>query len=147
MDFDWKRGLLILVLVIVLIIALYFTTAPIECSNFDCFQENMINCQSAKYVNEEQEASWGYEIIGKKEEQCEIKVTLLSAKEGSLDLRQYEGNSMNCLYELGISAYPERELDLCHGKLKENIQSVIIENLHKYIVDNLGEISEELGGV
>ena len=40
--------------------------------------------------------------------------------------------------------YPEKDLDSCKGELKENLQSVIIENLYKYIIDNLGEISEEL---
>ena len=144
-----KRGIINLILIIIIAVtlgaALYYSFGPEECLTFECFQQSMISCKSTTYINEEPEASWGYKIIGKKSEQCEIEVTLFSAKEGSLKLRDYEGNSMNCFYSLGISAYPERDLDSCHGELKENIQSIIIEKMHKYILENLGEISEEVG--
>ena len=143
-----KRGIINIILIAVIAVtlgmALYYSFGPKECLTFECFQQDMVVCKSATYVNEEPEASWGYEIIGKKRGQCEIEVTLLSAKEGGLKLRNFEGNSMNCLYSLGISAYPERDLDSCHGGLKENIQGIIIEKMHKYILENLGKISEEL---
>lgn len=145
MDFDWKRGILGIAILIVLIIVLSSSLGTKDCASFDCFQQNMVKCSPASYINEESEASWGYEILGKRGDKCEIEVTLLGAKEGSLDLRQFEGNSMSCFYELGIIAYPEKDLNSCTGELKENLQAVIIENLYKYIIDNLGEIGEELG--
>jgi hypothetical protein len=147
MDFYWKRGVLGSAIIIVLVITLFLTFRSGECENVECFQDKMIKCSFVKYVNEEPEASWGYEIIGKRGNQCEIEVTLLSAKEGSLGLRSYEGNSMSCFYEVGTFAYPEKSLDACTGRLKENLQSIIIEKLYKYVVDNLGEIEEELRGV
>jgi len=144
MDFDWKKGVLGIIILIVLIVALFLTFGPVKCEGVDCFQQRMIDCSFATYINEETEASWGYEILGNKGNQCEIEVTLLSAKEGNLGLRNYEGNSMSCFYDKGIFAYPEKNLDVCIGELKENLQSVIIEKLYKYVVDNLGEIEEEL---
>lgn len=148
MDFDWKRGVLGIAILAVLIIALFLTLSiRDECANFECFQEEMVRCSPINYINEEPEASWGYRVIGKNAGQCEIEVTLLNAKEGSLNLRQYEGSSMICSYPLGIAAYPEKDLDSCTGRLKENLQGVIIERLYKYIVDNLGEINEGIRGV
>ena len=147
MQLDLKRGILSIAIVIVLIIALYITFSPDDCFGYECFQEKMISCKPATYVNEEPEASWGYEILSKKNNLCEVEVTLLNAKEGDLDLRQYEGNSMTCSYNLGISAYPEKDLSVCHGLLKENLQNVIIDKLYRYVIDNIGEISESLAEV
>ena len=144
MAFDWKRGVLGIIVLIVLILALYLTFGSEDCPNFDCFRQQMIECKFATYVNEEAEASWGYKIIGKSGNMCQIEVTLLGAKEGTLNLRQYEGNSMICAYDLGIATYPEKDLSQCSGELKENLQSVIIDKLFRYIVDNVGEIKEEL---
>ena len=75
---------------------------------------------------------------------CETEVTLLSAKEGDVGLRDYEGVSMLCYYDIGVAGYPERNLAACHGELKEGLQSIIIEKLYKYLVANLGEIREDL---
>jgi hypothetical protein len=145
MKIEVLNKVIIALIVIFLLVVLYLSFGAEKCVNFECFQENMIQCgRGTTYVNEESEASWGYEIKGKDGNLCEVEVTLLSAKEGSLDLRQFEGNSMSCFYDLGVVAYPEKDLDTCHGQLKENLQTIIIENLHKYIVDNLGEIQEGL---
>jgi len=147
MSFDWKRGALGILVIVVLIVTLFLTFSPSKCEGVACFQQRMIDCSSAEYVNEEPEASWGYKVIGRRGGQCEIEVTLLSAKEGSLGLRDYEGNSMSCFYDTGVFAYPEKDLDACSGELKENLQSVIIEKLYRYVVDNLGEIEEGLRGI
>lgn len=144
MDMDWKRGALGIIILVVLVAALFLTFNPEKCPNFECFQKRMIECKSTSYINEEPEASWGYKIIGKRAGKCEIEVTLLGAKEGSLDLRKYEGNSMSCFFDEGFVTYPEKDLDACHGELKENLQNVIIEKLYNYIISNLGEIQEEL---
>ena len=144
MDLDLKRGIIGVAIVAALVVALALTLAPKECSEFDCFQERMIRCAGATFVNEEPEASWGYEVLGTRGEQCEIEVTLLGAKEGDLDLRRFEGHSMRCFYEKGFIAYPEKDLGVCTGELKEDLQGVVIEKLYRHIFDNLGEIAEEL---
>ncbi len=142
MYWDWKRGAILAGIIILTFFTLYVTFSPEKCPNLECFQENLAKCMPATYVNEEPEASWGYQIAGRKDDKCRIEVTLLSAKEGPLGLRDYEGNSMVCAYQLGYLTFPEKNLDACSGELKENMQSVIIEKLYRYIIDNLGEISE-----
>jgi len=42
---------------------------------------------------------------------------------------------------------PESNINYCHGRLKEEMQSMIISNLYAYMVENLGEIGEELTGI
>jgi hypothetical protein len=64
-----------------------------------------------------------------------------------LDRTELEGQSMNCLVPLGSSAAPEADISNCHGILKEELQEMIINKLHAYVVDNLGEIGDELAGV
>ena len=141
-----KRNLIIALILVILVIAgFYYAFLRKECGDYECFRQNMVECRPAKYVNEEREASWGYEVIGKKREQCEVEVKLLLAKEGELKLREFEGNSMNCFYPLGTAAFPDEDLSACHGRLKEDLQQRIIEKLHEYILDNLGEIRGELG--
>jgi hypothetical protein len=39
---------------------------------------------------------------------------------------------------------PEDDLSRCTGQLKENLQEIIIQKLHAYVVENLGQISKEL---
>ncbi len=131
--------------VLALALALFFTFQIEDCPNFECFQSHMAECSKATYINEEPEASWGYEIVGVSKDSCEIEVSLLNAKDGELGLREFEGNSMSCFYDLGIIAYPEKDLDSCTGELKEDLQEIIIEKLYKYVVLNLGEIKEEIG--
>jgi len=141
-----KRNLIIAVsLVIIVFGGFYYAYLPEKCGDYECFRQNMIECSPAEYVNEESEASWGYEIMGEKIDKCEIEVTLLLAKEGELSLQEFEGSSMNCYYPLGTAAFPDEDLSVCEGKLKENLQTRLIEKLYEYILNNLGEIRGELG--
>ncbi len=104
----------------------------------------MARCSLASYVHEEPQASWGYQIQGRQLNECAIEVTLLQAKEGDLQLRDFEGHSMTCFYPVGVIAFPEKDMARCHGRLKEDLQGLIIEKLHQYILDNLGEIAAGL---
>ncbi len=143
-DFKYKREVIAVLAVFIAAVALFQTYVPLKCTNFDCFQIRMQECKPATFINDEPEASWGYRIRGIYGDSCRIDVILLNAKEGELGLRKYERNSMACYYERGVIAYPEKNLDYCHGQLKENLQTVLIEKLYKYIVANLGEIRDEL---
>jgi len=138
-----KDSVIVVLLVIVFISAVYLTLAPEKCGTFDCFQENMVKCSAAEHINEEPEASWGYKILGREGNDCEIEVTLLQAKEGELAISEFQGHSMSCFYPIGTSAYPHQDLSLCHGRLKEDIQGRIISKLHEYLLDNLIDIEKE----
>ena len=140
----YLRQVLALLIIVVAVFALYFTFSPAVCADYGCFEKRMAECKPTIFINEEVEASWKYEIKGTAEKACKIEVTLLGAKEGEIGLRNYEGDSMTCLYDLGSSGLPEKNLATCHGTLKEGLQSIVIEKLYKYVIDNLGEIRDEL---
>ncbi len=135
--------ILTLLLVLALALSLYASFRPKQCYNYACFQDYMAVCARAVYINEEPEASWQYNILKRTRESCEILVTLLQAKEGELKLRTFEGHSMICTYPQGVVAYPDKDLSLCHGRLKEDIQGILIEKLYNYVVQNLAELKEE----
>ena len=115
-----------------------------ECGSFECFQNRMRECSKANYINEDPEASLGYEIKGINGEQCEVRVTLLQAKKGELEIEGLIGKDMICSYPQGTAAYPEKDLSKCHGILKEEMQTLIINKLHSYIIENLGKFEEGL---
>ncbi|MEM4271591.1 MAG: hypothetical protein QXD13_00665 [Candidatus Pacearchaeota archaeon] len=139
-------GLIALVIVIIVASYLTFFYTP-RCQNFECFREKMIDCSKGSYVNEKLEASWGYKIIGKSGKSCAIRVTLLNAKKGELGIENLVGEQMECYYPIGVYAYPESDLSKCHGLLKEDLQSIVINKLHAYILENLGKFEEGLSKV
>ena len=145
-----KRGRKILYLIIaVLVILILSLTALVlfqkeNCETYECFQKNMKKCLPALYLNSEPQADWRYEIKGITTEGCEVKVKLLQAKQGELGIDKLQGYEMSCFYPLGTAAYPERDLSACHGRLKEELQGIIIEKLHTHILENLGKIDEGL---
>lgn len=141
----YQKEFIALLILVIAAVALYSTFTPVRCNDFACFEAHMTKCRPATYINEgEEEASWKYGVIGTSNKRCDVEVTLLTAKESNLDLRLYEGQSMTCSYPVGISAYPEKNLAICSGELKEGLQSIVIEKLYKYIVTNIGEIREEI---
>lgn len=141
-----RAGIVVLVIAfaVLLGLALYATFGHTSCVSTSCFQDSMARCSLASYIHEEPQASWKYDIQGRQSSNCAIKVTLLQAKEGDLELRGFEGHSMTCTYPLGVIAFPEKDMAKCHGLLKEDLQGLIIKKLHQYVLDNLGEIASGL---
>ena len=68
---------------------------------------------------------------------------MLQLKQGNADLSNLEGKSMECSVFLGSTNDPDDNLNNCHGRLREEIQEVIIQRLHSQVVENIGEISRE----
>ena len=140
----WKIVVGILALV-VLLTAIYFTFFfHYTCYNNACFKEHQKECVSTIYIKDGEEVVWGYHIQGKEDENCLIDLTLIQVKKGTLDKQSLEGKSMVCQLNIKNTKNPESDISLCHGLLKEEMQKLIIDNLHKYIVSNLGQISEAL---
>ena len=142
----YKKLAIFIVVALVLIglaVKTTFFHAP-RCATFECFEERMQKCKPAAYVNEDSEATWGYKIKGMEESACVVEVTLLQSKTGELGVERMTGYSMECGFPKGIVTYPEKDLGACHGRLKEEMQNIIIERLHTYIVNNLGEIDQTL---
>src|SRR3989338_7409552 len=138
---------LVFLVVVAASVALSYTTQPRACESYQCFQQQMASCSQATYVNEEPEASWNYEIKNKMNGGCEIDVMLLQAKEGDLQLRNFEGHRMTCTYPLGVAAYPDKDMSLCHGLLKEDLQGLIIEKMHAYVDSRLSDIKDGLDNI
>jgi hypothetical protein len=133
------------ILILLTLLGLYFVSNYVEsCETFECFQGNLNGCTKANYVNEEPEASWGYEIKGYAGNECQINVKLLQVKQGELNLEDLEGFDMDCFYQPGFVSYPEKDLEKCHGRLKEELQTRVIERLHSYILENLGKVDSGL---
>jgi len=142
-----KKVVIILsaVIVVVVILALYFTFSYTKsCKDASCFNSALTKCSKASYINEAEDASWFYSIKGKHSGECEIEVELLQLKQGTNVIAGLEGESMLCYTPIGVITSPQANLDKCHGLLKEDMQSLVINKLHNYIVENLGQISGEL---
>jgi len=139
-------------LVIFIVLALVFVGLAVRtsfyhaprCQSFECYDGKMRQCEPAKYLNDAEEATWLYEIKGIEDGACVVDVTLLQSKAGELGMEDLAGYNMQCGFPKGVVDYPEKDLGNCHGRLKEEMQGIIIKRLHTYIVDNIGEIDEAL---
>ena len=139
--------------VVFIVIALVFAAVGVKvsffytsvCDSFECFQENMKLCNKAIYLNDDVEATWRYEILGVNDDgECDVETTLLQPKQGELGIDELAGLSMTCSFPKGVVTYPEKFLDRCHGRLKEEFQNIVIEKLHTYLIEQIGEIDESL---
>jgi hypothetical protein len=131
--------------VVFVVLAMYATFVnPEKCETFECFDEHMAECKAANYLNDASDATWRYEILGMDRGACVVRVTLLQSKTGEVGVDRLEGLQMECGYPKGVVVYPEQDLEMCHGLLKEEMQGIIIEKLHAYVLDNLGQIDQEL---
>lgn len=140
-----KLVVFVVIALIFVSLAVYtsFVRAP-HCQTFDCYEDYMKKCKKAQYMNDGEEATWRYKILGMRDGACVIEVTLLQPKAGELGIEKLSGYSMECGYPMGVATYPEKDLGSCSGRLKEEMQGIIIKRLHTYIVDNIGEIDDTL---
>ncbi len=142
-----KRGLIIVLVVIILILIGYFLFSKFyikNCDDVSCFNNALIKCKRASYINDAEDAAWKYIIKGKVEDRCKVNVKLLQLKTGTSEMSVLEGKDMDCYVPVGKIIQPQSNLGNCHGILKEEMQSLIINKLHNYIVGNIGKISEGL---
>jgi len=133
----------VVVIAVLIVIYLNFVYAR-QCQNYECWQKYMSRCSGASFINEEPEASWEYRVSGKSGNQCLIDVKLLQAKEGELGISELIGSEMSCSFPLGTVAYAEKDLSKCHGLLKEGLQALVINKLHAYLLENLGQVEESV---
>ena len=142
---NWK-AYLIIGIIILLIIAIYFTFFfYYKCDNLGCFQGHQQKCARTEFINDEEDITWVYLVQGEEENKCKINVKVLNVKKGTADKQKLEGKDMDCYLPLGSIVAPESDISKCQGALKEEMQNLIIQKLHSYIVENVKEIGEELG--
>ncbi len=145
-------GLILIVFVAFLVVTYFVFFHASKCSEINCWEYKLKECKKAKYVNHDIDVSWEYEIKGKERDSCEVEVEALQVVTGLARSRIIEGKSMNCFIPLDnegktIVVAPEADINLCHGRLKEELQTLMIEKLHQYVLENVGEIAEGLTGV
>ena len=134
------------ILAVILIIAgIYFTWFfQYNCTSMECFQAHQVTCSKANVIRQTDSTTWAYTIKGTQNNLCVIQATVLKVKEGQADRLNLQGSSMDCSLTIGSKAFPESDLDRCHGILKEEIQQIIITNAHAQILANIGKVSGQI---
>lgn len=141
---NWK-AYLIIGIIILLLVGVYFTFFfYYSCNDMSCFKSHQKECAKTKFIYDGKDTTTQYLINGKNGADCEINVKILVIKQGTADKQVLEGKEMTCLLPLGSIGTPESDLSVCHGTLKEEMQNLIIQKLHAYIVENVGQIGEGL---
>lgn len=142
------RGVVLILIGILLIGAIYANFIYYkECENTQCFNDYLSECSRAEFISDK-EMVFDYKIKGRWGDDCVVKVELLEAKDlNQRDSSKVEGEKMVCKIPVGVITVPESDLNLCSGELKEGFQDLFISKLHRYIVQNLGEINEDLLGL
>jgi hypothetical protein len=115
------------------------------CESSECFYDAIENCDKVSFIREGKNADWKYEIIGEGFEKCNVEVELLEVNKGSIENEIFEGKKMICDFS-GIG-FPEEDIFSCSGVLREEIQESIIERMHNYLLENIGEVKEEFRSV
>lgn len=141
-----RVGLALFILVFVLIVYsgyfLFFYEKPV--SSTEEFVEAMKSCRPVSWVREDEQATWLYTIKGQgKGDTCRIQVKLFEVKQGTIDSEELEGETMLCIQEKGDTRFPEKNIADCTGRLKEELQDLIIQRMHNYLLENIGEIRSE----
>jgi hypothetical protein len=114
-----------------------------NCEDNICFYDSLRNCERAKFISYSN-ITFEYIILRASGKNCAVNVKLLDAALPERDLGKIRSQEMKCYLPYGMIISPETDLSLCSGKLKESFQNLIINKLHTYIVQNLGEINANL---
>jgi hypothetical protein len=143
-----KNVMILLVLMAIVLIGLFVSSYFIyffmnKCDTNECFNNALAKCKKTMFIKENPDTTMGYTILGEKDNKCSVNVELLQIKQGSSELAVLEGKEMTCMTDLGVISTPEQNLKNCHGLLKEEIQSIIIQRMHAQIIENIGKIGEE----
>ena len=152
MDKRGRKGVFLIVLsiLVILCIAVYFTfffKYNCEDNDIECFRSHQTECLKTEYISDDVDVTWGYDIKGREGNVCEIDVKIIKVKGGMIENKRLEGKEMTCSIVYGSSESPESDTSRCKGELKEEMQALIIQKLHAYIVSNLGQIDSNLNSI
>jgi len=138
-----------LVFLFLIILFYYIFFYPKECFTLDCYKESLIKCNRVSFIRDSPDAVWRYNVKSgsSSDNSCKVEVTLSILKRGSNDIEGIQGKSMLCDAMKNSQGLPEENLDLCNGRLKEEIQEIIIERMHNYLLKNLNQINEGFKGI
>ena len=132
-------------IIVIIAIGLFFLLSYTKtCQDKSCFDSYLEKCKRASFIQDSNDSTWKYSIIGTKDNSCLVNVELLLVKEGNIEMAKLQGLDMDCSLPISYIGSPKEDLSVCHGLLKEQMQEMIIEKMHAYIIKNVGKISEEI---
>jgi hypothetical protein len=138
------KSILIIFCIFVLVFFFWrFFLAYTKCEDWDCFNQNLKECNRAKFIGGS-DMIFEYNILKKSDEKCVVEIILLQGELNNQDSKKLEGKSMECYLPLGIIMLPESNLGYCNGILKESFQELFITKLYIYIIQNIGRINLEV---
>jgi len=140
-------GILFIIVVIATIYFTFFFTR--KCKDESCFNDGLKGCKRINYVANDKNVIWRYTIrgspfFGVAKNTCKVEVEVIQAKSGIKEVEDLVNKKMTCYMPLGLVTKPENDISRCQGLLKEEMQTMIINKLHQYIINNLGEIDQEV---
>ena len=68
---------------------------------------------------------------------------LLRLIDGKTSFEKLLGKSMVCTVLTDDRGFPEENLNDCSGPLREEYQELIIQRMHNYLIENIGQINDE----
>ena len=138
-----------LVILIIIIFAAYFLFfRTTNCLDKTCFENAIVGCKKVSWTRQDSSAAWTYTILGSKDQaSCEINVKLLRLNNGTIDAEGLQGEEMICNFVKGDTQYPEKDISTCHGLLKEDIQDLLIQRMHNYLLQNALQISQGFNSI
>ena len=138
---DWAIVFILIFLLIVTVIVGFFYIP--DCNSRDCFVKSMFECKKTNFESSVKNVTWQYGVKGTSDDQCVVSVKALDVHMEAEVAKKLEGQSMNCYIPKNVagSFMPEAKLEYCHGVLKEALQDLIIEKMHLYIMQNLGQFN------
>lgn len=146
-----KRFWLVIAVFVLLIVIFGFIFLKVNytkiCDNDECFSNSLAICEKAEYFKDSLDATWYYKIIGPSSDDCQVYVKLAQLRKGSIEIVRLEGKDMICRLPFTVVQSPQKDLDLCSGLLKEEIQSLLIQKMHSYLLENIGTINQEFTSV
>lgn len=138
-----NKFIILAIILIFLLITVYFTFFYAKkCKDIECFNSALSKCKKTTFLSEKEDSIWLYSIKKTSNGKCIVDVNNVWIK--LEEAKSVQDKSMTCYMPKGVVMAPESDLNECHGLLKEALQDIIIERMHTYIVQNIGQISESI---
>lgn len=137
----------VLLFVLLALICVYLTMFffPAKCYTETCFLNNLKTCKETSFNYVQDSTEWEYRIKGTEGLTCKVAVKVAEVMVAISPNKILEGREMDCYIPRNVIIMPEEKMEYCHGSLKEAIQDQIIEKMHLFIVQKIGQIEAELG--
>ena len=140
---SWKWFIVLIVLAILVFGVWFVFFSYDECDSWECFNDNLESCGKARFIRGT-DMIFDYTILGSSGDECRVEAKLLQGDLNNQDSLKLEGHEMVCSLPIGVVMLPESDISLCHGLLKEGLQDLVIQKLHVYLVQNLGQLNLEV---